>query len=201
MNDQEVQKEIVIIKKMIEKTRRETAESGHFFMAIGIYSIICISAMGTLNFFNLYDLSQAVMIVMLAGDGLIGYITVFRKEKKEKVKSYLKTICYSIWAACAIPTIIIAFLFPYLGVISRSLVGVLSSLIMGIAVFSTGIIFESRIIIWSSLAWWAGALVMAFLKVIPQPFIMVIMIFIGWIMPGIILNKKYRSRSIGNESR
>ncbi len=201
MDHQEMQQEITIIKKMIEKTRRETAESGHFFIAIGIFSILCISIIRVLKFYNLYDLVLPTMIIMLIGNGLIGYVTIFRKEKKEKVRSYLKTICYSIWAACAIPMIIITFIFPYFGVLAGSQAGILSSLIMGIAVFSAGVIFESWFIIWSSFAWWAGALVMAFIKVIPQPFIMVIMIFIGWMMPGIILNKKYRSRSLENESR
>ncbi len=200
MEHRAVEQEIAIIKRMIEKTRRETAESGHFFIAIGIFSICCIALLGLLNFYQFTNLELPIVIIMFVGNGLIGYITVFRKSKKEKVRSYLKTICYSIWAGCAIPAVIVFFL-PYFGVIPGNLVGIFSTLIMGIAVFSTGVIFESRFIIWSSFAWWAGALVMALVKVIPQSFVMVVVIFIGWVMPGIILNRRYRNGSQTDETR
>ncbi|MBN2029299.1 hypothetical protein JW824_03545 [bacterium] len=200
MKHQEVEQEIAIIKKMIEKTRKETAESGHFFIAIGIFSICCIFLIGVANFYHLIHLELPLLLIMMIGNGLIGYITVFRREKKKKVHSYLKTICYSIWAACAVPAIITFFL-PYFGVIPGNLVGVFSTLIMGIAVFSTGVIFESKFIVWSSFVWWGGAMVMAFMKVIPQSFVMVAVIFVGWVMPGIILNRRYRNGSRTNESR
>lgn len=202
MNQNQVQQEISIIKEMIEKTRREVAESGHFFIAIGIFSIIGTLAIGILGFYNLDHLILPAMILMVVVNGLIGYFTAGRQEKKERVKSYPKTICYNILSACGITAVMIVFLFPLLKVYPFETVPVLVSLIMGIMVFSSGVIFKIRFIKWCSIVWWVGACMMAIYE--GQPWfgisIIIMSIIIGFILPGYILNKNYKNRSRKNGS-
>lgn len=194
MNNNQIQQEIAIIKKMIEKTRRETAESGHFFIAIGIFSAIATFAIGMLERYSLNYLVVPTLIIAVIACGLIGYLTVTRKEKREKVTSYPKNIFYNMMLACGIPGLMILFLYPLLKVYPWNLIPALVLLIMGIIVFSAGVIFELQFVKWCSLVWWAGALIMALTKSQLRFLIMIAIIIFGWILPGLILNKQYKNR-------
>jgi len=194
MNNNQIQQEISIIKKMIEKTKRETAESGHFFIAIGIFSAAATFAIGMLEFYNLHNLVLPTLIIAVVACGLIGYLTVTSKEKKEKLTSYPKTIFYNMMLACGIPGLMVMFLYPLLKVYPWNLIPALVPLIMGIIVFSAGVIFELRYVKWCSLVWWAGALIMALTKSQFRFLIMIAIIIFGWVLPGFILNKQYKNR-------
>ena len=195
MNATQIQQDISIIKEMIEKTRKETAESGHFFIAIGLFSIIAAVAIGMLEYFHLNHLIIPVMILMVVVNGFIGYLTVTRKEKKEKVKTYHKTLLYNILFSCTVPAIMILFIFPLLKVYPWNLVPILISLIMGIIVYASGVILESRYFRWSSAAWWAASLLMVYVRDMPRVLIMIAAIFLGWVLPALLLNKQVKNGS------
>ena len=89
MDNNQIQQEISIIKSMIEKTRREAAENGHLFIAIGILAIINTLAIGILNTYSLNHLVLPVLITQMAATVLIGYLTAGRQEKKDKEKKFL----------------------------------------------------------------------------------------------------------------
>ncbi len=198
MNQIEAQQEITLIKQMIEKTKKDTADSGYFLIFIGIFTIITTFAIGMLEFYNLNHLVFPMMIVMLIGGAIIGYLTTNKTGKNEHVSSYHKMVCYSIWFACAVPAILITFLFPLFDLYPFALVPVFVSLIMGIAVFATGIIFESHFVYLSSIIWWAGAIIMAFSSGYYLMYILIAIIFFGWVLPGFILNRQYKKRRSEN---
>ena len=200
MSTTQIQQDISIIKEMIEKTRKETAESGQFFIAIGLFSIIAAVAIGMLEYFRLNHLIIPLMILMVVVNGLIGYLTVTRKEKKEKVKTYHKTLLYNILFSCAVPAIMILFIFPLLKVYSWNLVPILISLIMGIIIYASGVILESRYLRWCSAAWWAASLLMVYVRNMPRILIMIAAIFLGWVLPGWLLRKQVQNRSKENEA-
>lgn len=198
MNHDQIQQEISIIKSMIEKTRSETAESGHFLILIGIVSAIGTFAIGILELFNRIYLYLLILILMTVINGFIGYLVVSKEEKK--AKTYTKTILYNIWLACAVPALMIVFLFPLTKVYSFSLVPTLISLIGGIMVFSSGVIYELRYIRWCSVVWWGGACLMAYIESKYNFLIMIGMIIFGFILPGVIFNRQYKNRSKNNEA-
>lgn len=195
MNHEQIQQDLSIIKDMIEKTKKETADSGYFFIGLGLLSIFSVIIISFLEYKRMEHLEHLVVpmfLFMFFASGAIGYFTINRPEKKERVKSYPKTICYSIWFACSVPVVITGFLLPMLKIIPYSLVPVLTTLILGIGVFVTGVIFESRYIYWSSAFWWCGALAMAFVHSYWRALIMVAILMFGWVLPGIILNRQYK---------
>ena len=195
MTNNEIQQEISIIKEMIAKSRKETAESGLFFICIGIFSVVITFVIGLLEIFKLNHLVLPVLVIMTIGCGLIGFLTINKKEKKANAKSYPKTLCYNIWLACSITLIIITFILPVLKIIPWNAVAILASTVLGIAIFSSGIIFESKIVTWCSAIWWAGAIIMALIPGTPRMFIMMAIILFGWVLPGVVLNRQYKNRS------
>ena len=202
MNPNQVQQEIAIIKDMIGKSRREAAESGHFFIGIGLLGMISTPLVSLLESVHLNRLVVPLFVLMTLVSAGIGYLTVGMRLKKDRVQSYPKTICYQVLLACSIPALMILFLFPILRVYSWSLVPVLTSLIMGIMVFSAGAIFEIGPIRWCGVSWWLGALLIALSPARPwiRVPIMNLSILTGFVLPGVILNRKYRESAARNGS-
>ncbi len=200
MTANQVQEQLSIIRAMIEKSRRETAESGHFFIWIGLIGAATVFAIRGLEAAGLHRLIVPALAVFLVANGVAGYLTVARRQKRARVRSYPSAICYRVWFACAVPVAIVVFLFPALGVYPWSLVPVLAALIMGIGVFSAGAIFEVRAITWSSLAWWGGSVAMALVSGWPRGIVMVVVLLLGMVLPGVILNRQYREQRSTDES-
>jgi len=200
MTQEQIQQDISIIKKMIEKTRREVADSGQAFIFIGLASIIYVVVIMLLERYHYSHLVLPAMIIMTVMMGILGYVLIGRSDKNEKVKSYPKTVAYTVLFACSVPILLITFLFPLTGVYSFSLVPVLAALFFGVMLFSIGAIYEMPFLFVSSIAVWVGACIMAYIKGPMRGGIMIVIIILGFILPGIILNKKYKQRSIENES-
>ena len=195
MDTNQIQQDISIIKEMIEKTRKTTAESGHLLLYIGILSALATIVIGILEIYELNQFVMPVVIIITVVNAFIGYVIAAKEGKNEKVKTYPKTIFWHIWMACGLAAVLIVFLFPFLDLYPFHAVPVLTSLVMGIALFITGTIFELKYIQWSSLAWWLGACLMAISEGPYKFVIMVTIILIGWIVPGFLLNKQYKKRS------
>ncbi|MBC8182295.1 hypothetical protein H8E88_14425 [candidate division KSB1 bacterium] len=200
MTQNQVQQEISIIKEMIDKTRKETAESGHLFIFMGIASAFFVLIISLLEMYRVDHLVIPAMIILTCLNGLVGYFVVSKPVKEEKVQSYPKTVVLSLWVVCGVTLLMITFLFPFLKVYTFRALGTLASLILGIAVFMTGVIYEMRFVVWYSLAWWVGAVLMAISDSPYRFLIMIAVIFIAWIVPGFIMNKKYKNRSEKNEA-
>ena len=199
MDNVQMQQEISIIREMIEKTKKETAESGQFFIWTGILSIVFVYA---ISFFESHGLSQyfwPILIAMVLINGTIGYLTFSKIEKREKVKTYAKSIYLRLWFASGMTSLLVVFLFPHLHVFSIGATPILVSLIMGIAIYTTGVIFDSRLIRRFSLVWWAGAISMGVWQEWTT-YIMMLVMFVGFVVPGLILNREYKNRSRNHES-
>ncbi|MDW7678987.1 MAG: hypothetical protein SCK70_00355 [bacterium] len=195
MDQNQVAREITIIKQMIEKTKRETAESGHLFIFMGIATALFVLCVGLLELFQLSQWILPAMIILTIVNGFIGFLVVTKSDKSERVKTYPKTVVLNLWVICGLTLVLLTFLFPFLKVYPFSALGVIASLILGIAVFVTGVIYEMRSILWLSSAWWIGAILLALIKSPFSFFILIATIIVGWIFPGFIINRQYKNGS------
>jgi len=190
--------EIQLIRSMVLKARTETADSGWFFILTGIISIAALILIGMLEATGRAGLVFPVLIAATVACGAAGYAAVHRSAKRAGARSYLRSVLYAVWLACAIPCVIAMIVLPLLGAYAWRLSPVFSSLFVGVGLFTSGIIFESRPILLCSLAWWAGALGMVFIEGAPRLALMTAMILVGWIVPGFLLQRRYRNGSRGD---
>ena len=193
MADRQIQQDLDLIKQMIEKTRQDTAQSGYFFIFIGIISLLGTVALVILENQGLTQWTLPTLILMVAANAVIGYLIVARESRK--VKTYAKTVFWNVWMACGFAALLIVFFFPTVHLYPMTVVPVLISMLMGIGLFVTGVLLELRFLQWSSAAWWTGACLMAVTGGPYKSMIMVTVILLGWILPGYLLNKQYRRRS------
>jgi hypothetical protein len=195
MNPEQIQQEISMIKEMIEKTRKETAESGHFLIFMGIAAVFFVLIVSLLEIFHLHAMVLPTMIILTLINAVIGGIIVNRGEKQEKVKSYPRTLVLTIWFISSMALVLYTFVFPFLNVFTFAALPVLVSVTAGIAMFMTGVIYELAYIRWLSAAWWISAVLTALTQNKYRFLIIIAAIIIGWILPGIILNRQYKNRS------
>ncbi len=200
MNQIQLQQELAIIRKMIEKTRRETAESGHLFITLGIVWVLVTASIGILEMTATYQLIWPVLIAALIVTIIIAVLIGVREGKRERVESYPRKIFGSVWISVAVSAILVSFVFPLTGVFDTHLVPVFVSPIVGIGFFLTGILYDSRGIVYCSLSWWIGAILMAYLSGYARLYIMVGILIIGYILPGIMLNIRYKQKRANGEN-
>ena len=192
MSDITTRNEISVIREMIEKTRRDTAESGHFFIYIGIFSLLGTIAAGLMEHYSLKSWLIPIFIFIALINAGIAYRIIYREKHLHAVTTYAKTLSWNLWLSCGIAALFILFVFPFLHVYAFSAVPVLVSVIMGIALYVTGSILEIPFLQWTSLVWISGACLMALTLNFPGFIIMSAVIIGGWITPGFMLNRRYR---------
>ena len=200
MTENQLQQEITIIKEMIEKTRRDTAESGMLFIIPGILCVIMVLIMANLHWINAEYLIKPVMFTSMALIALTSAYIGYREGKKAKVETYVKKIFGAVWMAIGICCLILVLFFPLTGIYSWNLVGPVAFVVLGIGFFVTGSLYELPLIQWCSLVWWGGSCVLPFSKGYTSMFIIIAIFLFGYILPGIIMNRQYRVRSRQNEA-
>lgn len=193
MTQDQMQQEISIIKNVIEKTRAEAADSGLLFMFIGIGCIAYVLIIMFMQYIR-SDLVLPVMIGLSVIFGIIGFLIFNRKEKKEKVKSYPKNVAHTIVVTCCLPGILTGFVFPLTNVYPFHISPIFMAIFFGIMQFSISVVYEIRYLLWAGLASWAGACVMAYSHGWIGGLTMIIILIIGFVIPGFMLNKQYKNR-------
>lgn len=190
MKSRQAVEEISLIKEMIERTKKSTAVHGGYFIAWGVLIIAALLGNYVLIYLQQYNLIWLNWIVFM-GAGMI-YSVVYwpRKSRKDRVRTYTGKIWAHLWSACGIAFILVGFVFPLSGFYSYELIPVLIATIAGIGMLVGGSIYEWPILKWSGLFWWAGAVVMVFLPASYHGFVFIFLIIIGYLYPGIQINRK-----------
>lgn len=187
--------QLAIIAEMVEKTRRDTAESGRFFIFTGIVSLAGTIAVGLLESAGIQRLFLPVFILLALINAAIGYLVIAGDQRRHAVKSYAKTVLWQVWLICGLTALLMMFAFPPLNICAVGAVPVLISFVLGIAVYISGIVLALPFLQWSCLAWFGGAIIIAAWPGESVVYIMAAMIILGWITPGLHLNRRFKERS------
>jgi len=190
MKSKQAVEEISLIKEMIERTKKSTAAHGGYFIAWGVLIIAAILGNYVLIYLQQYNLIWLNWIVFMGGGMIYSVVYWPRKARKDEVRTYTGKIRAHLWIACGIAFILVGFVFPLSGFYSYKLIPVLIATIAGIGMLVGGSIYEWPILKWSGLFWWAGAVIMVFLPASYHGFVFIFLIIIGYLYPGIQINRK-----------
>ncbi len=192
MDEQQAREEIHLIKEMVEKTRKTTAESGTLFIFWGFLIIVAIIAMYVLAYFHKFHWIWANWIACaVIGWGYSTYYGI-RRERSQKTKTYAQMTVQHLSIACGVGYLFAAFVFPSLKVYSYSVIGILVAFISGILIFVLGGIYEWNLLKWCGLLWWLGAVGMIFVPNDYRGLCIIPLIIFGYLVPGFILRSKYK---------
>jgi hypothetical protein len=128
---------------------------------------------------------------------------VRKSEKDERINTYAKKVNLVVLAVCSLPMILLGLIFPATQVYSWQLSPIFAALLFGIMLFISGALFDFRFFYWAGFVAWAGSIIMAYSLQSPYPIrgiTLIIILVSGFIIPGFILNKKFKNGSTTNES-
>jgi hypothetical protein len=74
------------------------------------------------------------------------------------------------------------------------------AIFFGIMQFSISVVYEIRYLLWAGLASWAGACVMAYSHGWIGGIAMIVILIIGFVIPGFMLKKQYKIRREENDA-
>ena len=191
MKSEQAVEEIQLIKEMIEKTKKSTAAHGGYFITWGVLIIAALLVNYALVYLHKFNLIWLDWIVFMGAGTIYSIIYPTRKGRRNNVRTYAESTLAHLWTACGVAFILLGFVFPLSGVYSYELIAVLVSVIAGISMFASGGIYEWSILKWSGVAWWTGAVIMAFLPNSYCGFVLILLVIVGYIYPGIQLNRQY----------
>jgi hypothetical protein len=192
MDEQQAREEIHLIKEMVEKTRKATAESGTLFIFWGFLIIVAIIITYVLAYFHKFQWIWANWIAWaVIGWGYSAHYGI-RQGRKQETRTYAQLTALYLSIACGVGFLFAAFVFPSLKVYSYNAIGILVALIAGILVFVMGGIYEWKLLKWCGLLWWLGAVGMIFVPGDYRTLCFIPLIILGYLVPGFILRSRYK---------
>jgi len=187
------ERELKIVRAMIEKTRQGVVDRGSVFILWGV--VVMLACGGTFWLESLERHAQTWLLwAILLPIGAIGSLFLMRRyTRRTRHKSFLEHAYNSIWLACGLAFFAFIFSNAISAFIAPDITYVIVSFLVGIAVFASGSILD-----WVSLriggaAWWLGGVVMMFVATNYHPLIMALAIIPGMLVPGLLLKRAFSS--------
>lgn len=196
MNEKKITEEIAFIKNIIKESRSSFALSGKPYILWGILIVVGLF----LEFFRKFLAWEFmymfyIWIILITSGWLYTYSESRKHKSKSKTKSLGPKILGSVWLACGISMTIFGFLGTISGAIKGVYVSPVLSLVLAIAFFVTGVIYEYKWLRNLSAGWWIGAVIMFFFPSQYTTLIMALMMIGLQIVPGILLLNKVKNSS------
>lgn len=192
MNEHDIREEIQIIRSMIEKTKRATAESAAIFVVWGVLISIALIGSFILGHLKLYKWEW----LNWGGITVIGWIYSalygIRRRRSAAVRTYVQNVGSHLYVSCGAGFLLVGLIFPAIGVYSYEAITVLISAMTGILFFVISGIFEWPVLKAIGLGWWAGAVGMSFLRPEARTLVYTILFVAGYLIPVVILHNKFR---------
>ncbi len=193
METRQAELELSLIKKMMDDSRKISLDNGWHF----IYWGSLVTAALLINYILIITRSSPDYIgwmwfIMMIGGAIAGGILEKRHEKKKQVHTIAGRIIGSLWFASGIAMFIYGFLGSVSGGYNPVYICPVISTSLGISYYTSGEIQQIRLLKNIAFGWWAGAILLFFLPGIHTLLIFAIMMICFQIVPGIMLNKKFK---------
>ena len=181
-------KSLELIARMINKAKNNFSESGMLYLVWGFAILFCSlaqfvlnSIMGYKNVYYFWFLTLPVYIYQV--------IFLYKKKKKETVKTYTDEIIGYVWICFIVCFFIILFIHLY----SKSFNLIYSSILVMYAIptFLSGAILKVRSLLIGGICCWALACISLFLPYNYHLLLVSTAVLVAWIIPGIYLRNKY----------
>ncbi|RKY55657.1 MAG: hypothetical protein DRP89_02870 [Candidatus Neomarinimicrobiota bacterium] len=183
--------ELKIIHQMIEKTKSDTAESGTELIMWGWLALAACVCLYALVFLGLPHLAWLPWAVLMPIGAIVQIVKEIKQRKRTRISTYTDHAISSLWLACGMSIFMVAFLAVPLGAVSYKFLTPAISIIIGIAMFTSGQIVEWKLMKICGLVWWLSAVIMMLIHSHLHTGVFAISIILGYLVPGYILRRNY----------
>jgi hypothetical protein len=193
MDEMQAKEEIQLIKAMLEKTKKATAESGTLFIVWGVLIALALVGSFVLAYFKKYDWEWLNWIAVTVVGWVYSVIYGIRKERREPVRTYIQTAAGHLYFASGTAFLLVGIVFPALKVYSYEAIPILIAAVSGILFTVMGGIYEWPLLKWAGFLWWVGAVGMSFMRGDSGRILVFTILFIAaYLVPSFVLRAKYK---------
>lgn len=196
MNEKEQQmtgaESLSIIAGMINNARNRISETGHLYLLWGfVIFVCCITQFIMLHFFknnNAYYVWYLTWFV-----SLYQFYYLFKKRKREKVRTYTDEIIGMIWFTFIICSVILVYILIKNNALDSINAAVL--VMYGMPTFLSGVLLRFKPLKIGGLICWALAVGAMFTNYEYQLLLLATAVITAWIIPGFILRAKFKKEN------
>jgi len=193
IDSKQAESELALIKQIMLDSRRVVGDNGWHYIFWGVVvtaaliaNYIMIQQNVPMNYAGL--MWFITMISAFIIEGIIG-----RKfSKRSRVKTFAGRLLSSLWIASGLSMFMLGFAGTISGAYNPIYICPLISIVLGLAYYTSGTIQQIRWLKMISVGWWAGAVYTFAFPGIHTLLIFAIMMVCLQVIPGIILNNKYK---------
>jgi hypothetical protein len=178
-----------LIKEMISRAKRGAAGDGSFqFLLWGWVITIC--NFGHFALVKMGNEMPYVVWLLIIPATVISIAKEVKTRKKAQVKTHFDNILAQLWIAVFVGMLVILVFMPVLGYNHNPIILVLAAL----GVFTTGALIKDFTVKMGGIVLILGAIVGFLLPVTQQLLVGGIAMILGYLVPGYLLKKKFKSR-------
>lgn len=193
MNEMHAKEEIALIRSMIERTRKATAESGTLFIFWGVLMALALVGNSILVHLEKSNWVWVNWVALTVVGWAYSMIYRIRRDRKEPVRSYVQAATHLFHFSCGMTYILVGIVFPALKVYSYAAIPILIAAVSGIHFLVIGGILEWPLLKGMGFLWWVGAVGMSFFKKGSSRLLVFTILFIvAFLIPSFILKAKYK---------
>lgn len=192
MSDRKAIDDINYIKQIIEDSKNTVIENGIGYI---IWGVIVSVGLLTTYFSILFRVHLPHLIIwsVLIGGGWIFTAFDTKKEKRtRKSHTFADKILGALWLSAGVAMTILGFAGTISGAYSGVHIPSVLSVVLGIAYFVSGGLYDDKMVRYLAFGWWIGVIVMFFLGSYHNLLIMAIMMIFLQILPGISFYNKFK---------
>ena len=193
MESKQAELELSVIKKIMEDSRNIALNNGWHYILWGAVVSCALIANYIMALMRVENNSIGLMwFVLMISTAIAGSIYERRVSKRRPVQTFAGKLLSSLWFAGGIAMFIFGFAGTVSGAYNPVYVCSVISTVLGVTYFVSGEIQQIKWLKWLSLGWWAGAVYTFFFGSVHTLLIFAFMLIFFQVIPGIVLNRKYK---------
>jgi hypothetical protein len=195
MNQEQAQQDLAFIRELMESARRSTYLSGAFFI---IWSLV--AGFGLLGTWLLvtqqltlpFDSGIGVFWLWIVMDviGFVGTVLIIRRNHQRSTANPAGRMIGLSWFSVAVGILLISIVGTGSGSIPGEVMCAVSTILIGIGVFNSGVLSGIAWLRNLAFAWWLGGALMLASPGLWNLWFMALLLFGLYLIPGILLSRR-----------
>jgi len=195
MDERQAREEIQLIRRMIDQTKRSTAESGTLFVVWGVLLTLALVGNYVLASLRLYDWEWLNWVAAAVIGWIYSIVYGIRRRKKEAVRTYVQTAARHLYFGCGTAFLLVGLLFPALRVYSYESIVILVATVSGVLFFVMSGLFDWPLLRGLGLFWWLGAVVLSLVPFPARTLVYAGLFIPGFLVPSFLLQARSKKNS------